>query len=333
MTSDDRSKSRIRARMATAGEPYNVARHIVDRSYGALQRARRAAETHMTTRRRQGHMWNETTITDILCAAAHPDITYVQFNQRQERHTGADWLWWWLTGTGECFGLLAQAKTLHHRSSGWFIDFHTDQNKALFATARELDVAAAYILYAGDVDYRTDITCGQSHDPNRCHRCDRAAVSIVAALLVDHRSVGGRRTDTAEDTFRLASPLEDLADPLAEPGSIPDLNLRHLNEDLRQFLLTPQHGPRHVAKMFFERVSRTRRGQFLVATAEHAQLSSAQVFPQVPTDRGHFREPYFQHILRSLRTEPPIYLRDALDGQPLPDTLTQQLDGLVIIQL
>jgi len=59
-----------------------------------------------------GSTWHETTITGIVLQHAHPTVKFVDFNQRQEGATGADWLWWWVDATGEAFGMLVQAKRL-----------------------------------------------------------------------------------------------------------------------------------------------------------------------------------------------------------------------------
>jgi hypothetical protein len=57
------------------------------------------------------------------------------------------------------------------------------------------------------------------------------------------------------------------------------------------------------------------------------------VFTRLPGDTGHFGEPYFEHVLRGLRTQPPEYVEAALGGLPMADLGPQMegIAGLVII--
>ena len=54
--------------------------------------------------------------------AAYSQIEAIEFTRREEGVVGADCLWWWLDRNGECYGMLVQAKKLHRRVDGWFID-------------------------------------------------------------------------------------------------------------------------------------------------------------------------------------------------------------------
>jgi len=52
----------------------------------------------------------------------------------------------------------------------------------------------------------------------------------------------------------------------------------------------------------------------------------------LPPDKGHFSEPYFQHILRGLRTRVPDYVHDILADQPLPPAVTDKVGGIVLVR-
>lgn len=294
----------------------------------------------MTHRWRHGDMWHEQTVTDLLCEAANPFITYHQFNSKMERVVGADWLWWWVYATGECFGLLCQAKTLPPNGNGWKIDFRYpngtgDQMRNLFKTADLFEVPAAYMLYCGDIEYRGDLRCVPRHDPQPCGRCERASVSIVAGLLAEYVSVGVRPAEAATNAFHLSLPLEDLADPVGGLAPVMDLNIGGIGDtELRGFLFKPQHGPRQIAKGLLAPVSQVRHLQFSLATAEPVDVGAHMtVFPEVPADRGHFGSPYFQHILRGLRAEPPTYMQDILVGRKTPSWVTEHVAGIVVVHL
>ena len=52
-----------------------------------------------------------------------------------------------------------------------------------------------------------------------------------------------------------------------------------------------------------------------------------RVFRQLPTDSGHYAEPYFEHVLRGLWTQPPWYLTVLLQGGNWED-VAEELDGI-----
>lgn len=143
----------------------------------------------------QGHGAKEETLTEILLAAASDRVRYVEFNGAEEASVGADWLWWFVDESGECLGLLVQAKRLKLKGSKWKIDFGyrsggESQMQKLLDASTHLGVASAYVLYCGDWAYRGDLTCGPRHTGESCNLCDRAGVSMLAGLCAKYLSIG-----------------------------------------------------------------------------------------------------------------------------------------------
>jgi len=302
----------------------------------ALRRGRLAVEKHMIDRRRQGlDHWNEQTATDLLCSAAHPALRYIPFTTRQEAVVGADWLWWWVGESGECLGLLLQAKNLCRVGSGWSIDFgyrRGTQMRTLFEAAEILQVPPGYILYCGDRVYRRGLNCeGCQGDDIVCAQRERAAVTLVTALVVYY--ILGREwrrpSEAAVAAFHHSIPIEDLADPGTPQPPIMDLNLRSLNSSLREFLMRPQSGVRRVARHIFADVSRTRSPMFAAAVAEKVE-SDSSVFSNLPADMGHFGLPYFPHVLRGLRSAIPTYVETIALGGGRPEWMPPNVAGIVI---
>lgn len=303
----------------------------------AFRAARLAAEEHMIAMDDAGSTWHETTITGIVLQHAHPTVKFVDFNQRQEGVTGADWLWWWVDGTGEAFGMLVQAKRLRigHR---WTIDFSYpngtgSQRDKLFATARELGVPPVYGLYLGTQAYRAPVTCDRAdHDDHDCLECRMATISLLPAILA---TIGGgmNSDDDAIWAAEHAIPVETLADPAEQPNCAGDLNLAIVDDELRDLLLAPQHGARQMAKALFERVSSVRTMQFSAATKTMIDGDTEQVFDRYPSDRGHLGVAYYEHILRGLRTAAPAYVLDVLADQPVPQTVADLVEGIIVVHL
>ncbi len=101
---------------------------------------------------RDGSAWQEETVSEILWQAARPHVMYGDFTKRQEGVVGADWLWWWIDGSGEAFGMLVQAKRLHRIGGRWTVGFRDkngQQMADLFRTADLFQVPAAYVVYLG----------------------------------------------------------------------------------------------------------------------------------------------------------------------------------------
>jgi hypothetical protein len=300
--------------------------------HAAFSRARKVAEQHMVGCERDGSSWREETVSELIWQAARPYATYADFTRRQESAIGADWLWWWIDETEECFGMLVQAKRLHRRNDRWVIDFQRDggaQMAQLFRTAQTFDVPAIYVLYLGSAGYRAGAGCGPSHAMD-CDRCQKATVSVMAGLNVE--LAGPSPIDGASEALRIAIPLEDLADPSSGIDQILDLNLRSADPELREFLLQGQTGARHIARTIFNRVSTERRGQFTSVLERQTHTEGNALFRNLPLDAGHYRAPYFPHVLRGLRAEPPEYVRDMLVGREAPDWVTDQVGGIVIIR-
>jgi hypothetical protein len=74
-------------------------------------------------------------------------------------------------------------------------------------------------------------------------------------------------------------------------------------------------------------------GQFRVAPSTVVELDAPRrVLGQVPTDRGHFSEPYFEHVLRGLLSQPPWYLSVLLEGGTWED-VAEELEGVAGVVL
>jgi hypothetical protein len=309
----------------------------------AFARGRQAVDSYVSESARRGHAWGEESATERLLMAAWPEVSYAQFNRPQEKVIGADWLWWFVDLTGECFGVIIQAKKMKQTKTGLTVDFKYPRNTGqqimnLFATAREFDLPAAYILYCGDLEYRRDSNSwcpACSGEDSRCRRCERAGTLLLPALAADQL-----RSQTpsiaAEDAFRDGFPLEDAVDRnVSTEPLVRDLNIRSLDLPLRKFLTTPQHGPREIAKMMFEVVSNMRRGQFSAVAPERPVISDENVFifSATPRDTGHFRTPYYPHILNGLRRRLPEYVEPVMSGALPPGNLSDRLAGMVVVQI
>ena len=267
-----------------------------------------------------GHEPTETELTVTYCEAAKPRVTYVQFNPAEEGRVGADWFWWFLDSSGECFGVLVQAKRLLWRSSRWHIDFGYQsgdrrQLYKLLDAADLFDVPAAYALYCGDVEYRRGLQCGPNHVELPCAPCTRSSVSALsgpcAKYIVEYEQ-------SAEEAFQRSVPLEDLIAPDGDDPQVMDLNIRSVPDELRKFLLNPQTGARRVAKRFFAQAASMRREVFAGVTDLLAPPTARRVFEITPIDQGHFGLPYYDHILRGLRLSLPEEVQSLLRDGTMP---------------
>jgi hypothetical protein len=248
----------------------------------ALAHARTMAEDHMIRADRIGISWREETISELLWVNAQPFVMCADFTHHEEKVVGADWLWWWVDGGGECFGMLIQAKRLHHRGGQPQLDFrHNDgqQMARLLSAADQLQVPAVYALYFGGIEFRGMI-CSEQH-ANDCERCRRASVSLITALQAEINSWGSPR-DAATLAFNMSVPLEDFADPAVNAGPVQDLNLGEVEFGLREFLLREQTGARRVARELFRIVSADRAGHYSIDAAERvvtARVTRKVVLP------------------------------------------------------
>ena len=211
--------------------------------FNALNHARTVAEEHMIGADRVGISWREETVSELLWVNAQPFVRCADFARHEESMVGADWLWWWVDGDGECFGMLVQAKRLHHRGGHPQLDFrHNDgqQMARLFRTTERLQVPAVYALYFGGIESRL-MACGEEHTAD-CERCHRATVSLISAIQAELASLGSPR-DAASLAFQTSLPLEDFVSPAAG-GPVYDVNLDDVEPGLRAFLLQEQTGAR-----------------------------------------------------------------------------------------
>lgn len=298
----------------------------------ALRRAREAVELFMERHDAMGEKWLETSVTQVLLSSAWPEVESESFTQPQEKHVGADWVWWWVDSRGEAFGMLVQAKRLKIEGSAWSIDYdygRGEQLRALGEAADVMRVPAAYALYLGTAASRAQRICGPGHSDG-CARCRAATVSMVPAILVGRWAHSPK---TAADlSLMWATPLELLGVQQPEtPVWAPRLD--RFSEELQKFVVDRQLGARAVARHFLDQVLEVRAGQFSLATDTRLPLTASdQVFTDLPDDRGHFGVPYFDHILRGLRTVPPPYVLEVMAGNPVPEGLPESVGGIVVVR-
>jgi hypothetical protein len=297
----------------------------------------------MTLMENVGLPWKEETVTDLVLSWAGHRVAVYPFNKNEEggtNGTGADWLWWWIDPDGTAFGMLVQAKRLKKggtKTTPWDIDFTYKsgaQRSQLLATAKKLQVAAAYVLYFGSPNYTADIQppgddphLGHS-DPllarDFCLECAKKTVAFLSADVARNYT----RTD-ATQAYVLSTPIEDLACPPAKfkaPLVVPTVSV---SAKLKAFIQHQQHGSKHVAQSFLAQTLDQRFGQFSLGTAMEVeasadnQVTEAPFFESLPDDRDHSGVQYFPEVLRGLRTAPPAYVLNLLSGEffHLPDEL------------
>ena len=310
---------------------------------GALRDARLSVLAYWQRREDAGHGVREEELTSRLVDAADPVVESVEFNPSQEGVVGADWLWWFIQDDGTCFGLLVQAKKLNGSVGSWSIDLGYPGGKQrwrqmtrLLATADQLEVPAAYVLYFGARKRRPDIACSDKDAPD-CWRCERASIALLPALVAQRVALLDSEyhpESLPSDAYRHSLPMEDLG--LADSAPIRDLNLEDVGPALRTFLTTEQSGPEAVAKRIFRIVSDYRKGMLsAVVVGALAVGSTDLMFDEVPSDTGHYGVSYFEHVLRGLRRQPPAYVTELLGTSSPADTPSrlEGLSGLVIVHL
>ncbi len=303
--------------------------------HDALIRARIGAEGHMRMADRAGFTWGEETITEILLAHAHPEITSVTFTKRQERHLGADWLWWWIDDSDEAFGMLVQAKRLH---AGGQIDFAYrggEQMDALRASARLLSVPDSYVLYLGSREFRTSVPIDGVKHYRALHR-HNSGVSYVPGWVVQSLTTHpGPKVDESR-AVACSAPLESMVfDNAWRPSMAPPAQLRSHDPVLYDFLTARQRGVRRIARNVLDLVAARRVELFRQAGwADEVALPDECIFNRVLADPGHDDEPYMEAVLKGLRSEAPDYVQRALEGEPL-DLLadTPNIEGMVVVGL
>jgi hypothetical protein len=312
-----------------------------------FKKIRETAEAYMDKRDLAGDGWSEEAVTAIAVTEGRPHVDVVEFNRNQEGRgpnaLGADYLWWWIDSqTGECFGMLVQAKRLKRGSKGWLVDVSHREGKQLgdlLRTAENLDVPAVYAVYTGGLVFREPLPCphngaqagpdpSSADDPGpeeECLPCRKMAISMVTAYQLNTGWYDPKMT--ADLVVSESVPVEDLVDPDVPSPPVWDLNLHELTDpQLRDFLLKPQGGAREIARRIFRLVADHRRGAFSAASAELLPVPGAPIFPDVPEDRGHFPGPYYRHVMQGLRTSPPDYV-ETLRRPPIFDEFPQVPDG------
>jgi hypothetical protein len=282
-----------------------------------------------------------------LLVGAADRVRFVEFNRTQEALVGADWLWWFVDETGECFGLLVQAKRLKLKGSRWTIDFGyrsgtESQMVKLLDASTHLGVAAAYVLYFGDRTYRGNLTCGPEHSAGSCNLCDRAGVSVLAGLCAQYLSIGSDLDavvdlglgDVARAAFEASIPLEDMADPRPTDLRVEDLNLSVATQEVSEFLMTPQAGARQIAKQLLDHVSEMRSRVLSHGAVTEGAIATAPIFRVLPADTGPYGVPYLEYILRGLRSALPAEVLRAVEGRGAePPEGYGDLAGIVLVEV
>ncbi|EAP98831.1 hypothetical protein JNB_01645 [Janibacter sp. HTCC2649] len=282
-----------------------------------------------------GLTWSEETVTEISLPAGLPYVKPVVFNRPQESAVGADWLWWWLDlSSGVCFGMLVQAKRVKGGAGKWTVDVSHGggvQRESLMAVADLFEVPAVYCVYMGGPSLREGMGCTHG-GVVPCQGCTRMAITLMPALSLP---LSRTKLQLFDLTVAEGVPLEDLGDTARPAGVVKDVNFRQLAEgsELRAFLTEEQRGPSEIAKQIFRSVSIRRANQKSAAVAERLQIVGEQVFLDLPGDRGHFGVPYFPHVLRGLRMNPPNYVRDLLAGMSVPSEVSEAVAGVVLIAM
>lgn len=306
--------------------------------FQAFLQGRLAVDRHMAQMLRDEEMFAEETLTDLLLVEAREfGVRFKKFTKGKESKNGADWLWWWVDASGISFGMLVQAKILKRRFTSWHIDFGYQGNKTrprqintLLTTAETFRIPAMHMLYCGTQAYRTSLDCDLRHgDGIQCRDRERSGVSIVPSLIPHYLAPRVGKT-LAVEAFHRAMPLEDIADPSGQQAMM--RLLTGVVPDVSEFMLTPQVGACRVAKALLALVHDIRVGQFSAAPAAVEPPIDDAVFPDLPSDTGHFAVPYVAHILGGLRRRPPDYVQDVLEGRTPPRWLSDLVAGIVVVR-
>lgn len=295
-----------------------------------LQTARRAAKRHAAAADRAGFTAHEQALTEIVLTRAAPSASVYTYSQRDEGRVGADWLWWW-RGTREWFGVLVQAKRNKPRSTrtpwydfGYQTGSGARQVDLLLASARRLGVPAVYVLYNHPAIGRSvSVSAACCSYPRESWRT-RLQVAVVPALMAP--GLIGNEDVAAQH----ARPLECLVCHGPVPALLRPVVTGITSEKLRRFI-TGEDGdfPRVVARGLLTQLADRRLGQLRAASDVVGPTSQIpdRVFVDLPEDLGHFTEPYFEHVLRGLRTQAPEYVSALQEGVPF-DELGADLEGV-----
>lgn len=284
---------------------------------------------HAAAADRAGFMAHEQALTEIVLTRASSAAHVRTFNQREEARTGADWLWWW-RGGGEWFGVLVQAKRNKPVRSKPSYDFGyrsgsgSRQVDLLLHAARHFGVPAMYVLYNHPPIPRavavSSPCCVHAYEGWRT----RLRVAVVPALVAQ-TLVGAE-----ERAVQYARPLECLVCRGRMPRLIPSVWTSISDDQLIEYLTGSAASlPRLVSLSILAQVADQRLGQFRQSEfpLQTGLDERDNVFTDLPSDGGHFSEPYFDHVLRGLRSKPPWYIAAALDGAPWEE-VAQDLEGI-----
>lgn len=314
--------------------------------FDRLQLARRAVVRHALAAERAGFDAHEQALTEVLLTRAAPAVRVWTFSQRDEAKTGADWLWW-LEGDGEWFGVLVQAKRHKPVEDRPFYDvayrsgsgpLQIDQ---LLAAARWFHVPAAYVLYNHPAFSRSVAVgspcCSRTSDSWRT----RLRVAVLPALAA--KSLVG----TESSAPQYCRPIECLACGRQKPRLLKPV--RSSMTDLALLAFLREKSPnqaRAAARGIVGQLTLMRSGHFKTASRVESWTTqpdhvgarpydiASRVFTALPGDTGHFDEPYFEHVLRGLRSDPPAYVAALLEGDPIEEIESELegIDGLVVIK-
>lgn len=310
----------------------------------SFRKARIDSVRHMAACEKAKIRWAETGITEIVISRAAEAVTVRPFTQPAESISGADWIWWWIDSTS-AYGMLVQAKRLTVANKKWRFDFdYPDgagiQRRTLMSTAATLGLTPVYALYLGTSQYRNWKRCPELHRGKCCVPCTKRSVSMMPAVLADPIF----RNDLS-DTYERSVALEELWTPATHAGNLLGYALgKELPSDLFDFLSTSQTGARAVSRAMIERALRIRMGQFARIAARAASATRdgghdrlGPVFPELPTDSGHWGVPYFEQILAPLQHVPPDYVLEfdsgSLDADDLASSMPESVAGVVIVRM
>jgi hypothetical protein len=298
----------------------------------ALSAARISVEEHVRGAREIGITWQEETVSELVWVNTRVDgrrpVRVANFTKFEESKVGADWLWWFVEGSGECYGMLVQAKRLKDERGQPALDLRytrkgaPDQMTTLFQAARDLYVPAVYALYFGPVEGR-GLRCGPAH-ADSCEPCRRKTIAVFPGLRA--RLMPPDRAVSARHAFAECLALEDLADTTQNQEPARYIGVARLPEELQHWMTQPQVGARQIAKRVYQMIIRPNELMESADVADRILVPPDAVFQAVPLDVGHFGQPYVAHVLRGLRRQPPPYVLGILASET--PMLGPELDGI-----
>ena len=284
---------------------------------GALRRARAAAEEHMRLAEEFNSSWREETAAEVLRIRAAPFLVSRDFPQNRDDMACDDWLWWWIDGSGQAFGMLVGTSRYRRDPDQWTLTMNGGAAQRLFSVARRHRVPAVHLLLSG---------ADPAHEV--VEAATRAGVTALPALAT---SLCTTRTphEAAELALAVATPLEDLVDLDGAHVPAPDL-VPYIDEPgAAAFLTDHQTGARLVARSLLVSLVRARTLVDETGTTKPKPAMFGQPLQDVP----HLGVSYYRHLLQGLRKRPPPYLDDLLRGRDLPPELTRSVAGLTVVTM